>query len=679
MPYSLTKLIFVTGKTLAILLLSFTWVTAHALGLRPDNREVNLSSSILYLLDPTNSLKVDQIRQQPLDVWHQPNADISGGVNLGATQATVWIKVDLASAQETADQWILEMPYASLDSVNLYLPDGNVLRNGASVPVDQRPYYSRFYAFPLTLSHENKTYYLEVRSTYPITLPITLTASHWYTQYQFHDNLMQFLYYGGLLSLLIYNLVLFHIIRDKKYLIYSLFAAFTGLGIFAGNGYAQLYLWPDAAKWSEISQSVLLCFAGSLGLIFTTRFLKTKRRCPRIHTAMFALSVIYSVLALTLIASLWLTIPVAAIYQLVFLVSLLAPVFALCASIRSAISGFNSALYFLLAWGVLCIGILIAILRLFELLPTNNLTLYAVQIASGIEMLLFSFALAYRFKYERFQRERAQSELLAAQEEMIESVRASEERLERAVETRTMQLQKLALSEQYVREQYVRFGAMIAHEFLNPLNTIASQTTILEMDPESTIEKLHKRTGVIRTAVKRLASLFNQWLESDRLNVSTGQIKCHPIEISAWLQELVNSCQLYHPEYRIEWHPCDSSLIVSADEHLLQIALLNLIDNACKYSSSGSIVEISIKQGAGSIGICIKDHGQGIPVHQLEAVLEPYKRADQEGGMVQGAGLGLAFVNHIVRLHKGRLEIDSEPEKGTRITLWLPANQGMTY
>lgn len=653
-------------------------MTAPALELTPENRELNLSSNIQYLLDPTKSLTVDQIKQQTLDAWHQPKPHTSSGVNLGFTQDTVWVKLDLSNGHGSADQWILEVPYAGLDLINVYPPGGNVLRNGASVPVEQRPYYSRFYAFPLTLSHENETYYLEIRSTYPITLPITLTAIQWYAQHQFHDNLMQFLYYGGLLSLLIYNLVLFRIIRDEKYLIYSLFAAFTGLGIFAGNGYAQLYLWPDAAKWSEISQTVLLSFAGSLGLIFTTRFLKTKLRYPRIHIFMLAIAVIYNLLALTLIASLWLTIPVAPIYQLVFLLSLVAPILALYASIRSAISGFNSALYFLLAWGALCIGILIAILRLFEWLPSNNFTLYAVQIASGIEMLLFSFALAYRFKYERFQREVAQSELLVAQEQMIESVRASEERLERAVETRTMQLQKLALSEQHMREQYVRFGAMIAHEFLNPLNTIASQTTILEMDPEATIEKLHKRTGVIRSAVKRLASLFNQWLESDRLNVSTGKIKCRPIEMSAWLQELVSSCQLYHSDHLIQWQPCDSGLILSADEHLLQIALLNLIDNACKYSSPGSIIEVFVKRGADYTGICIKDHGFGIPVHELESVLEPYKRADQEESVIQGAGLGLAFVNHIVSLHNGRIKIDSEPEMGTSITLWLPENQRTT-
>lgn len=287
-------------------------------------------------------------------------------------------------------------------------------------------------------------------------------------------------------------------------------------------------------------------------------------------------------------------------------------------------------------------------------------------------MLLFSFALAYRFQSERLRREEAQDALLLAQTEIIQAAEQAEERLERAVEARTIKLQKLVLSEQQLREQYVRFGAMIAHEFRNPLNTIASQTSILEMDPDPNTEKLHKRTGIIRSAVSRLVLMFDQWLESDRLATESSQINMKSIRLSNWLQELVNMCRIYYADHTINLSPCSHDLLIQADDHLLQIALLNLIDNAGKYSPPGSTINIRIEMQQKFIGICVEDRGYGIPIDQQDCVLEPYERSQHDNTAIQGAGLGLAFVNRIIQLHQGKITIDSEPDHGTCITLWLP-------
>jgi signal transduction histidine kinase len=444
------------------------------------------------------------------------------------------------------------------------------------------------------------------------------------------------------------------------------------LGIFAGNGYAQLYLWPHSPDWNEISQTVLLSIGGSLGLIFTMRFLKTRSRLPHAHRFMTGLAYVYGIIAMLLVASLWITLSRPFLYQSMFLVSLVSPLAALYVSVRIAHAGHNSAVYFLVSWSVFCIGVLTAALRLLGLVPSNNFTLYALQICSGIEMLLFSLALAYRFQFERLRREEAQSEALAAKEEVISAIKASEERLERAVDERTLKLQKLLLSEQHMREQYVRFGALIAHEFRNPLNNIAAQASILEMDPEPSPEKTNKRTNVIRGAVNRLMTLFDQWLESDRLNMAVNEIHTQPISLASWLAEVHATCTSYHPEHTIELAPCLAKAWVNGDDHLLQIALLNLIDNACKYSPEGSAIMIFTETLDDNVGISIKDSGCGIAADQIEAVLEPYSRGEHQQSAIKGVGLGLAFVNRIVQLHHGRIVIDSQPGVGTSITLWLP-------
>lgn len=654
-----------------LLLLCSSWVIAAA-PLADAPREINLTPELQYLVVHEGAPSLAEVMALPASRWRRASDADAAGINLGFTQDTIWVKATLSKARGSSSDWIVEIPYVGLTHADLLLPDGTVLRNGAAVPVNQRPYHSRFYAFPIRLSETPQTFYLKVQSAYPVTIALQATERTEHNRTQFTDNLLQFIYYGGLLSLLVYNLVLYLIIRDGKYLLYSLFTAFTGLGVFAGNGYAELYLWPNAPDWSGIAQTVLFSFAGGLGLIFTIRFLKTYQRLPIANRVMTVFAAGYGTLGLLLLASLSMPIPRELLYQSVFVVSLLAPIVALCASIQIARSGVNSALYFLVAWGVLCLGVLVAVLRMFGLMPTNNLTLYAVQLASGAEMLIFSFALAYRFQYERQQRESAQSAMLASKEEVLQTVRASEDRLERAVEERTVKLQKLLLSEQHMREQYVRFGAMIAHEFRNPLNTIASQTSILEMDPEPSADKLHKRTSVIRSAVNRLVLLFDQWLESDRLNMAATHINLKPVGLSSLIADLLDTCLAYHADHDIVLKPIAADVTITADEHLLQIALLNLIDNACKYSPPNSLIEIHVMVDPQYAGICIKDAGCGIPADMMEAILEPYTRVNAEQGAITGSGLGLAFVNRIVALHHGRIVIDSKPGAGTSITLWLP-------
>jgi signal transduction histidine kinase len=392
---------------------------------------------------------------------------------------------------------------------------------------------------------------------------------------------------------------------------------------------------------------------------------------PKIHKLLLALQLIYLFLGFALALSLWIPIPIATLFQILFLISLLTPCIVMGVCLRNVRYKIKSSRYFLLAWGVLCVGAFIATARLLELWPSNWLTLYAFQISSGIEMLLFSFALAYRFQWERQQRELSQEALISSQKEVVGALLLSEERLEKAVDIRTEKLQKLLLSEQAMREQYVRFGAKISHEFRNPLNIIESQTSMLEILPNNSPDLIQKRAKVIHSAVSRLVRLFDQWLESDRLTHENHQINKQTLFLSTWLANLVGDCRDYHPEHTLVVEPSRENISTLGDDHLLQIAVLNLIDNACKFSPPGSSITIGVKIEDYGIGIFVKDQGQGIPQEMLEKVLEPYEQI-KEQKQTGGVGLGLAFVKGIMDAHDGRIEIISAPNQGTTIILWIP-------
>jgi signal transduction histidine kinase len=164
--------------------------------------------------------------------------------------------------------------------------------------------------------------------------------------------------------------------------------------------------------------------------------------------------------------------------------------------------------------------------------------------------------------------------------------------------------------------------------------------------------------------------LFDQWLESDRLSQENTQINKQLLSLPSWLSSLVNTCHIYHPEHRLVLESIPLNTSIYGDDHLLQIAILNLIDNACKYSPPNSQVHIGVITDDYGIGIFVKDQGCGIATDMQEKILEPYFQIDQHD-RAKGVGLGLAFVKRIMQAHDGRIEIQSKPEHGTTFTLWL--------
>jgi len=109
------------------------------------------------------------------------------------------------------------------------------------------------------------------------------------------------------------------------------------------------------------------------------------------------------------------------------------------------------------------------------------------------------------------------------------------------------------------------------------------------------------------------------------------------------------------------------------DPMRIQQALANLVDNAVKYGGSSSTVDIEVSEDAGAAAIRITDHGEGIPPSERERVFRRFYRVDKSRSqLVAGTGLGLAIAKHIVLLHRGTIEVESEPGKGATFIVRLP-------
>ena len=644
---------------------------AGVLTVTKETRQINPVQTVEIYKDATGTLGLQDILQPRTQaMFDSARPDFTGDINFGFTEATYWIKLTLQRTPTAPEFWILEIPYLNLNKITFYAPGQPEIHIGTDFSSDNKPIFYPLYALPIQLSTQPQTYYLQVSSQYALTIPLILwnrtTFSH-----EFSNKLLtQALYFGGLLSLAIYNFLLFLSLRDRSHLYYTLFAITLILGMFAGNGYGRLYLWPNAKVWDTISQTTFFSLAGALSLWFTTSFLNTPKYTPSLHRWLNGFAMSYCLTAAALVASMVWGFSSTPALKVALLIALPGTLCALYAGIRVYRQNNRSALYFLLACCALWLGAIIAGLRAFDLVPSNAVTLHALQIGSAIEMLLLSFALAQRIHTEREQRILAQGTALEAQNNLLVLAKESEARLESKVIERTELLQEIALKEKETRQQYVRFGAMIAHEFRNPLGIIETQTALLQREQQLGINKVEDRTDTILSASHRLVALFDQWLTRDQLQEPISNAHIEAINLESLMATVIHTARRFHRDRQIHTEATPNTQL-QGDQGLLEIALLNLIDNACKYSPATEAVYIRFQHRENQIGITIADDGPGLPPEFQQEIFKAYVRTGDTNAH-PGFGLGLAFVAHIAEVHHGDITVTSQPEQGSEFCLWIP-------
>lgn len=671
--YAQLRSAFFVRGLLALCFFCLLGVVSHARAftLTATDSKVNLTPYAQVLVDKGGELTLEQIQANPGKFPFKSLPAGTGAISFGFTEAAYWVRLEISRQADTPERWILEIPYVGIDDLQWYGGSGARAASGTMRGTNERQIFTRVHAFYVDVSPEPQTYYLRLQSSYSLTVPLEIMRTDVYGREQLTDTMVQFLYFGGLLSLLLYNFMIFLTNRDWRYFVYCLFIVCAWMGMFAGNGYGRLFIWPDWSYFDRLSQTLFFSLGGLFSFLFTAQFLQLRVRTGLAYKVFLVAIVAFAAIAAALVLSLLIDFSVNFLLMLLFLVASVGTLLCLGVSIYLAVwQRVREAKYFVLSWGFLFTGAIVATLRAFELLPSNVLTLYAMQISSGLEALFFSFALADRLRSERQERELAQQQLLQSQHETVEALKLSEDRLESAVDVRTQELRAILLKEQQVRDQYVRFGAMIAHEFRNPLNVIEAQNSLFELDPTTDSAKVGKRVGVVRSAVTRLANLFDQWLHSDRLSQAFAKITPLPIDTIGLIDDVVTSSRTYQPDHKILSFSTESPLVIRADYNLLRMALLNLVDNACKYSASGTTVCVGVELRDDWVGLFVKDEGQGIALDKQKEIFAPYVRLPHSERLV-GVGLGLSFVKRIAELHEGRVEVHSRPKQGATFTLWV--------
>ncbi|MCE7516990.1 MAG: sensor domain-containing diguanylate cyclase [Halomonas sp.] len=357
-------------------------------------------------------------------------------LNFGYTRGDVWLRTQVRNDSSEPQRWMVEFEYPFLDYVTLYTLRQqlrSVQRSGSAVPVEQRALAHRQAVFPLELAaFETVTLYTHVAASGSKMLSYNLlTPERFYTQNDRH-NFWLATYFGMLLAMGLYNLLLFFGLKERIFLHYSLFVAGFGLAILAFNGIGTLMFWSFLGENTSRLVALGFTFASTMATLFAQSFLNTETYCPRWHQV---LNTFRSYCWLAVIASLLLPIPAA--LHLMDVTGFMAALLLLICGSYCSFRRIPSARLFVFAWSIFLLGAGVFTLRNLGILPANFITLHGIQIGSALEMLLLSFALASRFNKLKRQKERAQAAMLAA-------LKKQEAVLEQKVAARTKALEHLA-------------------------------------------------------------------------------------------------------------------------------------------------------------------------------------------------------------------------------------------
>ncbi len=224
-------------------------------------------------------------------------------------------------------------------------------------------------------------------------------------------------------------------------------------------------------------------------------------------------------------------------------------------------------------------------------------------------------------------------------------------------------------------EAKATFVSNVSHELKTPLALIRLFAETLELGRVRSSEEAQQYYRIINRESRRLTRLINNILDFSRIEAGRRQYQFAQTDLAQVVAEALQSYEYQMTSAGFEVKTAIQRDLPPAlvDREAMAQAVLNLLDNAARYSDQVKQIEVSVCARGNDIAIEVADHGIGIPRSEHERVFEKFYRVST--GLIhntRGSGLGLALVKHIVEAHHGRVTVESEVGKGSRFTILLP-------
>ncbi len=615
---------------------------------------------------------------------------LASGLQLGFTPQTVWLRTQVRRAADAPPEWVLKLSNALLDDARLYQHEESLLPPALPAsPANWRapawrdvgkgwhgliagedhdrndwPIDYRSPVFPLELIGEaSTTLLLRLQTKNAMSVSFELMPRDMFDDFSRREAFLYGIYAGFCLLLILFHATFWqmtHAPDSGWYLGYLTSILMTML--LSCGALQQLLRLPVTVSDPLLGVSLILGML-PLGVIFTSRQLHLPRFYPRLQRFLVWGSIVLASFAIAAI--------LAGHYGIgmppVQMTSLLLIPLYIGLALHLWRNGHQQARFFLMAFGIFYIGVVISFLRNLGLLPATTLTDNATVVGTMLHMSIMSLRIIGH--YNQLKRDRT-----TAQTEAFRATRVLNDRLEQQVTERTAKLRAALDNETRIRAEQREFVAMVSHEFRTPLAIIETSAQQIARNP-TTVDKTTRRSRNIREAAARMRTLVEDYLSADRMDEATTLQMTH-----FRLDQLLLTMVSRWPIERMRISPPARRVpMLSGDLGLLRVALRNLLANADRHAPPASTIELQCEHAAGVLRITVSNHCDSpIPPEEHKHLFQKYYRGRQAQGK-PGAGLGLYLVQRIARLHGGDVALLDAGDSG-RVTfeLTLPIHDTVT-
>lgn len=387
------------------------------------------AASVAWLEAPSPESGVEDIRALPESQWRQTTNEET--LNFGFSDSSFWLRVTVPAKPANR---VMEISYPLLDDVRVYwYVDSEKVESYATGDrriFGTRPIYHRNFVFLVPSNTKPATAYIRVQSEGSVQIPVRVIDSADFLAAEQLNYGWQAVFLGIMISMALYNLFVFVTIRYLAYLWYVLTVVASALVLLNFNGLVFQWLWPDMPIMNRYFTAPAISANILFAALFTLNFLAVRKYSPVAHRllkliVLFSIcSFVYGLLGPYHRATIIISVSAAVITPLTWVLGLIV-----------WRKGQILAGFYVLAWTPLLLGHLVMALSKIGLIPTSTLTEQAPQLGVALEVILLSFALAYRFNLERQRR-------IAAQDHALEVQRQANQTLEARVQARTEALEQ---------------------------------------------------------------------------------------------------------------------------------------------------------------------------------------------------------------------------------------------
>jgi len=552
---------------------------------------------------------------------------------MGMHKGVLWLRVPVSVPAHSTGRWILDIDYAVLNRVEMFvLVDGHLRQHGLAgnlQPAGGAARSPRTPAFILDLAPGKRhDIFLRIENAGPKILPLRLAQASVYHHTALGEQMLQGMLGGLAICLVLYGLAQWVNLREPLFAKFALMI--TGTALFSAEfaGLGSQYVWGSDA-WTNIHAGGLFALMSSCGAYLFVEQALARPGMDRTFSRLMKTGAFLCVIAAVAYASG--VISVDGLVAIVSTLGIMPMLLGMPGAFMRARRGDLVGVYFLVGWSISFLSSLILSLVINGVLPATFWTMHALQFGNAVDMLVFMRILGLRTK--------------AIQNAMLRAEAATRMKSD--------------------------FLANMSHEIRTPMNAIIGMSRLaLKSNPDP---KLRNYLGKILGAGEHLLGIVNDILDFSKIEAGKMTLERVPFDLNELLEHLSSLTAVKTDARRVELvfrvgRGVPARLV--GDPLRLGQILINLTNNAVKFTERGEIVVAVELEARGPEGVTlaftVSDTGIGMSEDQLAHLFQSFSQAD--GSITRkygGTGLGLTISKQLVELMEGSIGVTSTPGVGS--------------